>query len=301
MTKRSPFIRYKLILERLQTARKPSLKDILSYLDDYGHHIEAREFQRDILALNMEFSIEVRYDRRGNFYYIDGKESPGLENAMLYLEMAQDAGIIIESFRDMNALRNFIIFDHAGLGRGMKHLPLLIGAIKSGQGTSLWHRTFQDEEERHHIFTPRLLKQYQGRWYVIGAVDGIPNPMVFGLDRIEHLDIEPDAPKAAHLDLSGFEDIVGVSLPEGEAVEVRFTATPLQAKYLESLPIHRSQQVIGRRADYVEFTLQVRSNYELKQELLRLGESIQVLGPEALIQELRAIHENYLNFSSTTT
>jgi predicted DNA-binding transcriptional regulator YafY len=294
MAKRSPFVRYKFILERLQAARKPSIKEILRYLDDNNHPIMAREFKRDLDAISRDFNIDVLYNRRGNYYYIDPEYSSGLASALTYLEMAQTADIIVESFRDIKALQSFVIFDQTSLGKGVEHLPLLIDAIKSELVVSVWHSTFQDEVEKCYSFSPRLLKQYQGRWYVVGAVDGITNPMVFGLDRIHHVKIELEVPKVGPLDLSGFDEIVGVSLPEGELVEVRFEATPLQAKYLEALPLHRSQRVIARRPDSVEFMLLVRPNYELRQEFLKLGESVHVLSPETLVQEIQEIYKKCL-------
>jgi len=301
MVKRTPFIRYKLILERLRAGNRPNFRDIQRYLDDHEYLISARGIQRDILTLRSDFNIDISYNHEGNFYSIDDENSPGLSGTFAYLEMAQAADTIIETFKDVKDLSRYVVFEYKGLGKGTEYLPSLLDAIKSERMIALWHGTFQEQEEKKYTFAPQLLKQYQGRWYVIGTVLGIVNPMVFCLDRIHRIEAISDSPPVKRLDLSSYDDIVGVSLPNGKPVEVRFRATTLQARYLEALPIHRSQRVVTRKPDSVEFSLRVIPNYELTQEFLRLSESVHVIAPEMLASEIREILEKSLNNSKFTT
>ena len=301
MVKRTPFVRYKLLLERLRIGNQPNLHDIQRYLNDHEYPISARGIQRDINALYTDFNIEITYVRKGNFYYIDDEYSPGLSEVLAYLEMAQAADTVIETFRDVKDYSRYVHFEYQGLGKGTEYLPSLLDAIKSERIIALRHGTFQELEEKQYTFAPQLLKQYQGRWYVIGTVPGIENPMVFSLDRIHRIEALPDSPQVKRFDLSGYDDIVGVSLPKGKPVEVRFRATTLQARYLEALPMHRSQRVVVRKPDLVEFSLKVILNYELTRELLRLSESVQVLAPEVLISGIRVILEKSLNKSKFAT
>ena len=294
MEKRIPFIRYKLILEKLRAGNRPSRRDIQRYLNDKGYSISARGVLRDIAALSSCFAIDVSYDREDNFYYIDNESSPAMSSAVSYLEIAQAADTIIETFKDVKDLSRYVVFEHQGVGKGTEYLPSLLNAIKAEAAVSLWHSTFQDQEEKRYTFAPQLLKQYQGRWYAIGAVPCIDNPMVFGLDRIHRIEAIPDSPRIEWLDLSGFNDVVGVSLPEGKPEVVRLKATALQARYLEALPLHRSQRVVARKPDSVEFSLRVIPNYELIQELLKLSESVQVIAPDALVKKIQEIYKRNL-------
>jgi predicted DNA-binding transcriptional regulator YafY len=295
MIKRTPFVRYKLLLERLRAGNRPNLHDIQRYLSDHDYPISVRGILRDINALYSDFNIEITYVRKGNYYYIDDEYSPGLPGVLAYLEIAQAADTVIETFRDLKDFSRYVVFEYQGLGKGTEYLPLLFDATKSERMIALWHGTFQDQEEKQYTFAPQFFKQYRGRWYVIGTVLGIENPMVFSLDRIHRIEAISDSPQINRLDLSGYDDIVGVSLPKGKPVEVRFRTTSLQARYLEALPLHRSQRVVTRKPDSVEFSLKVIPNYELTQELLKLSESIQVLAPETLVSEIREILEKSLN------
>ena len=72
---------------------------------------------------------------------------------------------------------------------------------------------------------------------------------------------------------------------------------PYEANYLRSLPLHKSQHEIGERGGYPVFSLRVRPTLDLKQKLLSLGRSVEVLKPESLrkeiMEEIKAMMSKY--------
>ena len=64
---------------------------------------------------------------------------------------------------------------------------------------------------------------------------------------------------------------------------------PTQAKYFRALPLHSSQQE-EVHDEYSVFTYQMRITYDLKEELMSHGASIEVLEP----QELKLLIRNEL-------
>jgi predicted DNA-binding transcriptional regulator YafY len=301
MAKRAPFLRYKLILEKLHGNRRSSGKEILKYLESLGYKISPREFLRDIAILGSDYKVDIIYERPGNYYYIDPATSPGLQSTISFLELSAEANIIIESFKDVKALQKYVVFDHSGMGKGFEYLPPLLSALKCHQMVRFEHRAFQNEESRTFTAAPQLLKQYQGRWYLIAMVEWALNPMAFGLDRISMLEVLPDQAPERTIELSLFEKIVGITLSEGPVEDVRIRATTLQAQYLEALPLHNSQRVVRKTNGFVEYSLSVAVNFELIQELLRLGDTVQVLSPDTLVQEIRGILQKSLNSYGTLT
>lgn len=295
MGKNSPILRYKLILEKLHYNRRSSGKDILKYLESSGYKISPRGFLRDIEALSSEYKVDIMYERSGDYYYVDTATSPGLQSTISFLELAAEANTIIESFRDVKTLQKYVVFDHSGAAKGLEHLAPLLSALKHGQMVRFEHRTYQKGENRTYTAAPQLLKQYQGRWYLIAMVEWASNPMAFGLDRISNLVALPDQAPERTLEPSLFSKIVGVTLSEGSVEDVRIRATALQAQYLEALPLHNSQRVVRKANGLVEFSLSVAVNFELIQELLRLGDTVQVLAPASLVQEIRDILQKSLN------
>lgn len=301
MAKYAPILRYKLILEKLHGNRRSSSKEMLKYLESSGSKISPREFLRDIDALSSELGVDILYERSGNYYYIDPDTSPGLQSTISFLELAAEANILIESFKNMKALQKYVVFDHSGATRGLEHLAALLAALKHGQMVRFEHRTYQKGENRTYIVAPQLLKQYQGRWYLIAVVEWALNPMTFDLDRISSLEVLPEQAAERRLEPSHFSRIVGVTLNEGPVEDVRIRVTALQAQYLEALPLHDSQRVVRKANGFVELSLSVAVNFELIQELLRLGDAVQVLSPPSLVQEIREILQKSVDSYGTLT
>ncbi|MDR3252014.1 MAG: WYL domain-containing protein [Tannerella sp.] len=62
-----------------------------------------------------------------------------------------------------------------------------------------------------------------------------------------------------------------------------------KCKYLQTLPLHHSQQEIETTKDYSVFQYYIAPTTDFRQELLSHGEEIEVLSPESFREEIRAI------------
>ncbi|MDO8366224.1 MAG: WYL domain-containing protein [Saprospiraceae bacterium] len=86
-----------------------------------------------------------------------------------------------------------------------------------------------------------------------------------------------------------FNDIVGVSKPEhAPVVDVQFETSYLSSRYLETRPIHPSQELILVNNQRYRFSLRVILNHELVNELVRFGNDLRVIGPEVLVGMVEA-------------
>lgn len=100
-------------------------------------------------------------------------------------------------------------------------LGVLFDNISNQVVIKLEYHTFTDKEAREIIFHPYLLKQYNNRWYLIGAADNDGKILNFALDRIDAVTALPEVKyKPCNEDLAErFEDIIGVTLYEDRDVE----------------------------------------------------------------------------------
>lgn len=93
-----------------------------------------------------------------------------------------------------------------------------------------------------------------------------------------------------------FGVIVGNDQP---AQDVLIRVVNDQTKYLDTLPLHSSQQKIEEKSDdtHTVYRYRLVPTFDFKQELLRLGPSVEVLEPEDLrdemIDDIRRMAENY--------
>ena len=74
-------------------------------------------------------------------------------------------------------------------------------------------------------------------------------------------------------------------------------ASAEQARYLESLPLHSSQEVVETTPEYTIFRYRVVPTFDLKQEILSRGATLEVLSPEwfreEVISEIKQMIKNY--------
>ena len=189
----------------------------------------------------------------------------------------------------------------------------LFTAISQKQVIELHYHTFAaPHDDRHIIFHPYLLKEYNRRWFVIGAADTDGKILNFSLDRIDkivpltaHDYIEPNEDL-----LERFEDIIGVTyLDESPIYQIIFWADDKEKDYIKTKPIHESQRNFTGESEErlrVEnpslkggsfFRIDCKYNYELIRELTSFGNGVIVLTPfeirEEIIKRVKEMADSY--------
>jgi predicted DNA-binding transcriptional regulator YafY len=151
---------------------------------------------------------------------------------------------------------------------------------------------YQKKHDQVIPVRPYLLKEYRGRWYLLGLADGYKQPISLGLDRMRGIQVTGKRfPSEARARVETFyAPVIGVDATPGKAERVVLRFTALQGKYVKALPMHPSQLVLKDDADALVVSLHVMPNYELRQELLGLGATVKVLEPKWLAREIREEH-----------
>lgn len=176
----------------------------------------------------------------------------------------------------------------------------LFVAISQKQVIELYYHTFDaPHDDRHIIFHPYLLKEYNRRWFVIGAADSDGKILNFGLERIDKVVPQPsliynNCPE----DLAErFEDIIGVTFVEDSPVyKIIFWASDSAKDYIKTKPLHESQRNMSDnlRAEYPAlnggafFRIDCKKNYELIRELSSFGKELVVLSPFEIRRDIYA-------------
>ncbi|GAA4318676.1 WYL domain-containing protein [Flaviaesturariibacter amylovorans] len=171
--------------------------------------------------------------------------------------------------------------------RGLGHLDALYRAITQRQVLQLTYRSFTAKAPSTFSFHAWWLKEFKNRWFAVGLRNGKGAVTTLALDRIEALallDTEMYVPSVRYDAATYYQHVVGVTVHEGKRpVPVRLWVDAGNAPYVETKPIHGSQQVESRNEDgSIIVVLQVQLNYELEREILGFGPGMEVLAPEAL-------------------
>ena len=142
------------------------------------------------------------------------------------------------------------------------------------------YRSYRGHEEEY-IFCPHCIKQYNGRWFMLGYEKKYGRFSNFAIDRIrsfkpsQHSFVENTT-----IDYETyFKDIVGVTVPEDsvpvQTVRLRFSSS--RFPYVVSKPIHKSQRIVDAENGIIE--LSVRHNKELDQKIFSYIPDVEVLSP----------------------
>ena len=238
---------------------------------------------------------------------------------------------ILNTIGQFDGLANFEWLDRLKIGLGLKKrsriisfsnnpylqnsnlLGVLFDNISNQVVVRLEYHTFTDKKNRTIIFHPYLLKQYNDRWYLIGAANDDAKILNFALDRIDVVTALPEMKyKPCNGDLANrFEDIIGVTLYEDKDIEhILFWVSNRSKDYMETKPIHGSQcRYKGKKDEEFRsrypslyegafFSIDCIPNYELIRELSSFGKDLLVIEPKSVqddvFHRVQQMYEDYL-------
>lgn len=293
----SPLLRFSLILEALQKRPYLSRDELFQYLQKHGFDDSESTFRRTLRSLREVFKIYIEYDQKDKGYYINEEFSPNLDSFQQFLDLAATAAVLNDSMTEPEKVLPYLDFEEKGRLRGIENFKPLLQAIRNKRFVNYTHVNYYHETRKHYRVMPFLLKEYYNRWYLVVVLPESKEYRTMGLDRIEDLQIESETftyrPRKAPKDL--FKDIVGLMYSEGKVENVLLAADKYHAKYIESLPLHRSQRKVKEEGGKVYFRYRLIPNYEFRQKVLAMDFRATVMEPKSLADEFKKTIKEMLN------
>lgn len=289
MSVTSKLKRYELILNKVESSKYPTLADIYEYLDKFDLAPSERTLQRDMEELKSEFEIDLVYDKKYRGYYIE-KNTKTDTIIQFIRNMSLQANLL--EFSKISQESNAIILKEEYYLKGIEWIPVLLDAIQHHLYIELTYHKFYEKQPDVYSFQPYGLKEFLGRWYVVGLLKGETNVIKFGVDRIVDLKIADKKFKInKEIDLTTyFSRMIGIIDEGGDREPVVLSFTPFQANYIRTLPLHWSQKEILTNEKEVQFEYYLLLNHELMQKILSYGAEVKVIKPAAL----QAKHKEWL-------
>lgn len=298
MSRQGTIKRYTLIIDKTSRNLYPTLREIQLYLTEHGFNISNRTLQRNFEQIRDEFGVEITYNKERKGYYIDKEKSVSFESFIRFLEIANTAELLNESIKDSKRTLEYISFDDGGSLEGIHNLKHLLQAIKTNKVITFTHYNFHKDSYSEKNIYPYLLKEYMNRWYIIGLNDVNNETFItYGIDRISNLNVTDEIFKKND-DLhpsSLFANIIGLDYSESNMEEVILKYTPNQAKYIKTLPLHHSQEVLKEDENEVIIKIKVKPNFELIQKILIHGSKVEVIKPISLRNTIKETLQQTLN------
>lgn len=255
-----------------------------------------RTFNNHREAVEDVFGIKIECNRSTNRYFIDYSEDVSDENA--------ESAWLINTFTVNNMLslgkqRLSGRVSVEDIPSGHLYLTAIMEAMTDGVEIEIDYKKYTATNAETLTLRPYAVKEFAKRWYLIAYCVERKGLRVYGLDRVRRLSITSRGFKMEkNFDVDAlFATSFGIYLPEGKARTVTFRVSEKEARFIRDLPLHRSQEEIGKEDGFVTFSIFVCPDKNLIMEFCKHGSHIEVLSPadvrESVAEELRAAASIY--------
>jgi predicted DNA-binding transcriptional regulator YafY len=297
MSKRESIGRYYLIIQKLRK-RPATFEEINNFLEieseiqSYNFTVSKRTFQRDLNEIRCHYNIDIKCNKSTNVYYIDSEQQHPNNERLL------EAFDIMSALKTNDNLSDFVQFENRK-PQGTEHLYGLLHAIKNRLQVKFVYQKYWEEGLADRTVEPYLLKEFKYRWYLLCRDSNKGELRCFALDRISDLEISN---KKFHIpaDFNAneyYRNFFGIISPNDEKPEeIILSFDPFQGKYIKSLPLHASQQIMIDNEDELRVKLVLCITHDFVMELLSHGDYLRVISPESLKKEIKQTVENVLKY-----
>jgi predicted DNA-binding transcriptional regulator YafY len=294
MSQRQTTLRHNLIINKLRKQKRATFVEICDYLDresdirGENFIVSKRTFARDLAEIGEIYGIYIKYDFSTRNYFIEEEFEAEIDNRRL------------EAFDIFNALKvkerqaEHIFLDNRQAS-GTEYIYDLLHAINNRSQTTFDYQTYYHDEAVERLVNPLAIKEFKYRWYLF-AENG-EQIKCYGLDRMSNLRILKshfETPDNFNL-AEQFKHCFGIISPNDEQPsEVILSFDPFQGNYIKSLPLHTTQQVLVDDDNELRVSLTVYLTHDFLMELLSFGDTVKVVHPQSLIDDLKAVYKNAL-------
>ncbi len=288
--------RYVWLVDTIGRYGRITLKDLnkvwLSSQISDGRPLARRTFFHYRDAIEEMFDIDIKCDRATFEYYIDDSGSENNARLRSWLMDSVSMSGMLSSAHDISGR---IMLENVPSAR--EHLPMIIDALKQNRRIRFSYKSYTRSLPTDGIvLEPYFVKIFKQLWYVIGRNVKEGKIKTYSLDRISNLNLMQDT-FAMPEDVKPsefFKDCFGIITNSNRPKRIVLRVEPTQAKYFRALPLHSSQQE-EVHDHYSIFSYRMRITYDLKEEIMSHGASIEVLEPEELKVLIRTELENALS------
>ena len=276
-----------------------------------GANICDSTIEKDLFAMRMDHDAPIKYSKtnRGYFYSDEAYSIDTIPLTSEDIQAIQFATKTLLQFKEVDLFKQFgnaidkivdrvhvatsskadeyreIIQFETGVGSsGNEHLTLFLDAIQGQNLVTFDYTSFVTGKSKNRIVLPLLLKEYRNRWYLI-CEDNEKNKVVtYALERMSDVVISDTVSvKPSNFNPDAFfQHSVGITANESDPVKVIFKADNVAAKYIQSQPFHKSQELVKEGNKRTSFALTVIVSEELIRDLLSYGGELEVIEPKSL-------------------
>lgn len=268
--------------------------------DRYGQAYPRRTFLNHRAAIEEVFGISILCDRSTNRYRIDrGESAVDKREALDYLINTFTVNSLLTLGKERLSGRVSV----EDIPSGQKWLTAVMQAMLEGNVLRITYKKYLSEEEDIRLIHPYAVKEFAKRWYLVAWSLTNQALRVYALDRTLSLERTGERfrmPRGFDVE-ELFDASYGIYLrSEGEEpVLVKLRTTLRESAYLQDLPLHPSQRLVGMEGDRCIFALRLVPNPNFVMDLCKHGDRLEVLEPRSLRDTVREEFKKALQLYET--
>lgn len=170
----------------------------------------------------------------------------------------------------------------------VRHLEILVEAMRENNKVMIQYQKYGANDYSEREIEPYFLKLHRRRWYVMANTEG--GYRTFSFDRIEDVSMTKERfkiPKGFD-PKEYFSDCFGIMRDEQRPAErIVLRALGNERYYMDDLPVHASQRVIGKGDGYIDYEIMMRPTSDFIGYIMSRGSWLKVLSPQSLVDEIR--------------
>ena len=296
------FKRYIWLLDVIYNAKRISFEDINqkwqnASLNYSNEELPLRTFHNHREAISQMFDIDILCDRKdGNKYFIEYESDLAKGKIRTWLLNSLSVNNIVNESR---RLKERILFEN--VPSGQIFLTPIIEAMRESYAINITYQKFEHNKAYSFEIYPYCVKIFKQRWYVVAFNPYKNDVLIYSLDRIKDVEITSNNFELPN-DFNGeeyFKNSFGIIVNSNQKSEdVLLKVYDEDIKYIETLPLHHSQQEVEKGSNYTIFSYKIKLTYDFIKEILSHGCYIEVIAPESLRNEIKGIlkeeYERYI-------
>lgn len=272
-----------LVLNYLRDCPYVNMDQILEFLERHDIARSDRSIYRLFKKLKEEYGVEVIWDVPRSGYYLPEEEETTVLKFLKLLEHFVTADLFTTNFSDNARLLDVVEYEYDREFVQLEVFKELLMAIEHRFEVCFEHFSYYSLHTKAFCVQPLYFKQYQNRWYLIADDHGAFKS--FGLDRISKIQMtetsfKPRLEEAKEL----YAGVVGLNHSDSERQRIVLEFNISQKPYLESLPMHTTQQEIKTdNPNTYTIELFIAPNYEFQQQVQKYGNLVRVVEGEVSV------------------
>jgi hypothetical protein len=284
-----------ILLENLLfSAKKYSRKSLKHKLEEEKLSFSDSAITRILKTISDDFGICIKIQNEV-YQIIENESEPNYLEKYNSLKSLLFREIIQKNLIENSIISQFISFGNNSINKGIENIEIILNAILEKKKLKIYYQKFSDEEIKEHILEPIFIREFQNRWYVVSQTDEKEKFLAFAFDRIQKLEVLQKTFTTKNNNTNFYKNTIGISFSQNiEKIVLKFDNW--QAKYIKTLPLHTTQEIISEDENGLVISINVNINFELEQLIKSYGSSVEVIEPKELRKNIKRDLQATLKF-----